>query len=88
MVYLAAAGAPAPGYLRPDSYGTEEPIAGNPHDGFCALPRQAGTFAYPFNETGRKEIAAWELGVLLEGIDLRRGRRRKRYCLPETALSS
>jgi len=27
----------------------------------------------PFAETGRKEIAAWELGVLLEGIDLSKG---------------
>ena len=43
---------------------------------------EAGTFQYPFSETGRKEIAAWELGVLLEGIDLKAGRRRKRYSLP------
>jgi hypothetical protein len=27
-------------------------------------------------------MAAWELGVLLEGIDLSKGRRRKRYSLP------
>ena len=46
---------------------------------------EAGTFQFPFTETGRKEIAAWELGVLLEGIDLRKGRRRKRYSLPEAA---
>jgi len=44
---------------------------------------EAGTFAFPFNGTGRRELAAWELGVLLEGIDLERGRRRKRYSLPE-----
>ena len=37
----------------------------------------------PFSETGRKEIAAWELGLLLEGIDYK-GQRRKRYSLPET----
>jgi len=43
---------------------------------------EAGTFQFPFAETGRKEIAAWELGVLLEGIDLSKGRRRKRYSLP------
>ena len=49
---------------------------------------EAGTFQYPFSESGRKEIAAWELGILLEGIDLSRGRRRKRYCLPETIFSS
>ena len=42
----------------------------------------SGTFQYPFNETGRKEIAAWELGVLLEGIDLQAGKRRKRFELP------
>ena len=44
---------------------------------------EAGTFQYPFSETGRKEIAAWELVLLLEGIDLSRGKRRKRYSLPE-----
>ena len=46
---------------------------------------EAGTFQFPFSETGRKEIAAWELGVLLEGIDLSKGRRRKRYHLPKAA---
>ena len=45
---------------------------------------EAGTFQFPFAETGRKEIAAWELGLLLEGIDLSKGQRRKRYSLPET----
>jgi transposase len=43
---------------------------------------EAGTFQYPFSDGGRKEIAAWELGVLLEGIDLKAGKRRKRYQLP------
>jgi hypothetical protein len=43
---------------------------------------EAGTFQFPFAATGRKEIAAWELAVLLEGIDLSRGQRRKRYSLP------
>ena len=43
---------------------------------------EAGTYQFPFNETGRKEIASWELGLLLEGIDLKRGERRKRYSLP------
>jgi hypothetical protein len=49
-----------------------------------ASPRrlEAGTFEFPFAETGRKEIAAWELAVLLEGIDWTKGRRRKRYALP------
>jgi transposase len=48
---------------------------------------EAGTFQFPFAETGRKEIAAWELAVLLEGIDLSRGRRRKRYSLPGSSPS-
>ena len=43
---------------------------------------EAGTFQYPFADTGRKEIAAWELGLLLEGIDLSKGKRQKRYALP------
>jgi len=43
---------------------------------------EAGTFQFPFSETGRKEVAAWELAVLLEGIDLKKGKRRKRYRLP------
>ena len=43
---------------------------------------EAGTFEFPFAETGRREIAAWELGVMLEGIDLSKGRRRKRYAPP------
>ena len=46
---------------------------------------EAGTFEFPFAETGRKEIAAGELAVLLEGIDLGKGRRRKRYSLPGAA---
>ena len=48
---------------------------------------EAGTFQFPFAETGRQEIAAWELGLLLEGIDLSKGRRRKRYSLPATAAA-
>jgi transposase len=46
---------------------------------------EAGTFQFPFAATGRKEIAAWELAGLLEGIDLRKGGRRKRYTLPGAA---
>ena len=49
---------------------------------------EAGTFQYPFCESGRKEIAAWELGVLLEGIDLAAGKRRKRYQLPAAASAA
>ena len=47
---------------------------------------EVGTFQFPFAETGRKEIAAWELGLLLEGIDLGKGQRRKRYSLPTGRL--
>ena len=43
---------------------------------------EAGTFQYPFSDPGRQEIAAWELGLLLEGIDLKAGKRRKRFELP------
>ena len=49
---------------------------------------EAGTFQSPFVETGCKEIAAWELGMLLEGIDLTKTRRRKRYALAVLAISS
>jgi transposase len=44
---------------------------------------EEGTFQFPFAATGRRELEAWELGVLLEGLDLERGRRRKRYSRPE-----
>jgi transposase len=40
---------------------------------------EAGTFAFPFAATGRKEITAGELAALLEGIDLGKVKRRKRY---------
>jgi hypothetical protein len=49
---------------------------------------EEGTFEFPFAATGRREIAAWELGVLLEGIDLSKGRRRKRYALPAAAVEA
>ena len=55
------------------------------HSGLRYKRLEAGTFQFPFAQTGRREIAAWELGVLLEGIDLRKGRRRKRYALPPAA---
>lgn len=42
---------------------------------------EAGTYAFPFAATGRKEIAAWELQALLEGIDLGKSRRRKRFAI-------
>jgi len=42
---------------------------------------EAGTFQFPFSEMGRKEVAAWELVVLLEGFDLKKGKRGKRYRL-------
>ena len=47
---------------------------------------EVGTFQCPFSETGRKEIAAWELGLLLEGIDLKAGKRRERYSVPAGSM--
>ena len=49
---------------------------------------EAGTFQFPFADTGRREIAAWELALLLEGIDLKKGKRCKRYSLPAVAAES
>jgi len=43
---------------------------------------EAGTFAFPFAATGRKQITAGELGALLEGIELGKAKRRKRYVPP------
>lgn len=43
---------------------------------------EAGTYAFPFEATGRKEITAGELSALLEGLDLRQAKRRKRYLPP------
>ena len=43
---------------------------------------ESGTYAYPFEDTGRKEITAGELSALLEGIDLSNAKRRKRYVTP------
>jgi len=40
---------------------------------------EAGTYAFPFEASGRQEITAGELGALLEGIDLKSAKRRKRY---------
>ncbi len=43
---------------------------------------EAGTYAFPFADKGRKEISAAELGALLEGLELRGAKRRKRYVPP------
>ena len=43
---------------------------------------EAGTYAFPFEAAGRQQITAGELGALLEGIDLRNAKRRKRYLAP------
>jgi transposase len=40
---------------------------------------EAGTYAFPFDSTGRREITSGELCALLEGIDLGGAKRRKRY---------
>ena len=47
---------------------------------------EVDTFQFPFAVKGRQEIGAWELAVLLEGIDLNKGKRRKRYSLPAAWL--
>jgi transposase len=49
---------------------------------------EARTFQFPVAETGRQEVAAWELGMLPEGIDPRQTRRRKRYHLPAAATGA
>jgi hypothetical protein len=43
---------------------------------------EAGTYAFPFEASGRQQITAGELGALLEGIDLKDAKRRKRYLAP------
>jgi transposase len=53
--------------------------------GWAIWYKRLEAFQFPFAETGRKEIAAWELGWLLEGIDLGKGQRRKRDSLPAEA---
>jgi hypothetical protein len=58
------------------------------HSGLWYKRLEAGTFQYPFNASGRKEIAAWDLGVLLEGIDLKAGKRRKRFELSGVAKAA
>jgi hypothetical protein len=39
-------------------------------------------FSLTFAATGRKDAAAWELAVLLQGIDLSKGKKWKRRTLP------
>jgi len=43
---------------------------------------ESGTYAFPFAATGRQEITSGELSALLEGIDLRSAKKRKRYLVP------
>jgi transposase len=40
---------------------------------------ERGTYAFPFETAGRRQITGGELGALLEGIDLRGATKRKRY---------
>jgi hypothetical protein len=54
----------------------------------CYKRLEVGTFWFPFAETGWRELAAWELVVLPEGIDLSQGKRRKHYSLPTAMLST
>jgi len=43
---------------------------------------ELGTYAFPFGTSGRTEVTAGELSALLEGLDLRDAKRRKRYVAP------
>ena len=53
------------------------------HDGFCVWYKrlEAGTFQLPTvtNHEQGIELAAWQLTRLLDGVDLKSGRRRRRY---------
>ncbi len=49
---------------------------------------ESGTFQFSFAAMGRKEIAAWELALLLEGVDVNQAKQRKRYARPERTASS
>ena len=40
---------------------------------------EAGTYEFPFEASGRTEVTSGELSAMLEGIDLRNAKRRKRY---------
>lgn len=58
-------------------------------DGYCVLMKrlEAGTFKRVRTADGPQvEIDAWELSMLLEGIEAEKLRRRKRYRRPAVAL--
>ena len=57
--------------------------------GFCLWYRrlEKGTFRFPESDAECVEIEAGELAILLEGIDLRGARRRKRFVPNETTAS-
>ncbi len=43
---------------------------------------EAGVYEFPFASTGRQEITAAELAALLEGLEWRNAKKRKRYVPP------
>jgi transposase len=55
------------------------------HDGWALWSKrlEAGSYAFPFEASGRKEITAGEVAALLEGIDRSSVKRRKRYLPPD-----
>ena len=57
--------------------------------GFCQWYRrlEKGTFRFPEGDADSVEMEAGELAILLEGIDLRGARRRKRFVPQETAAA-
>lgn len=69
--------------------GTQVRILFWDRDGFCILMKrlERGTFRRIESESDEAsvEIDAGELGMLLEGIDAKQVRRRKRYQHPSTA---
>lgn len=53
--------------------------------GYCLWYKrlEAGTFRFPMSEGRGVEVDRWELGLILEGIDLAGVRRRRRFLLEE-----
>lgn len=54
------------------------------HDGWALWAKrlEMGVYEFPFAATGKKQISAAELAALLEGLEWRNAKRRKRYLPP------
>ena len=57
--------------------------------GFCLFYKrlERGTFRFPPGDSERLEIDAGDLGLILEGLDLARARRRPRWAPQKSATS-